>query len=748
MTKIKILFIDIRADLGGGSQQLRMLLEKIDKTRFEIFVAAPAHQVHSPFYQKVAKDFIPIPFRSFSLNAFDELTQKVLDHGIHLVHSFGKGAGVYSRLLGEKTKITVVHAFHGVSYEKTRLCDWPKILVEKWLANDTARFLHVSQSEQKHAAQLGISRLERSVVISNGIDIEFFKQQQTKRGDVRAMLNIKPNTFVVGCVARFDACKRHCDLINAFEKIVQTHPQAHLMLVGEGETKSSCQELADQLNLNPHISFLGARADAHDLYSAFDLFVLVSEAEGLPLTPLEAMASKCPVVLTDVRGNADIVEHEKNGMLVPLKNLEAIADAVKQLIADKTKRTALAANGEKSVAENYGVEKTVMALEKLYQALIPFPEYGRVALAHDWLFHMRGGEKVLESIAELFPSAPIYTLFVDQSKLSRLMMRHQIKASPLQYIPFAKKFYRFLLPLMPFVVSKINLSSYDLVISSHHCVIKGVRTHPHARHVCYCHTPMRYAWGFESQYTSSYPPLVRFLMSAALRGMRRWDLKSNDSVDYFIANSKNVSDRIAHFYGRNAAVVYPPIDDSKKENKLDPMLNVKDDFFLVVSALVPYKRIDLAIEAFRHLPEDKLMIIGDGPLLGRLKQQADSNVSFLGWQNDEQVRFYYQHCKALIFPTEEDFGMVPVEAMMYGKPVIAYGRGGVRETVSEPLSGIFFHEQTAAALVGAIKKFSSSSFDAAKIIEHARQFSRSYFEKKFLCFLQEKISYRDMHAQT
>ncbi len=362
----------------------------------------------------------------------------------------------------------------------------------------------------------------------------------------------------------------------------------------------------------------------------------------------------------------------------------------------------------------------------------------KVALIHDWLIKERGGEKVLDHIARLYPDADIFTLFYKQENLSDEVKRHKITASPLQYIPGIEIIYRYLLPVFPFLIEQFDLSAYDLVISSSHCVAKGARPRKGALHLCFCHTPMRYAWMFQDEYLHGkfYAPLAfRFL-----DGIKKWDHDSSKRVHYFAANSREVQNRIAKFYGRDSDVIYPPLDLIASE-----ISNTDGGYFLIVSALVRYKRIDLAVEAFNELGLP-LKIVGSGECGEELKSRAKSNIEFLGWVDGGNLKRYYRECLALIFPGLEDFGITPLEAQAAGRPVIAYGEGGVKETVNSD-TGIFFYEQTKEALKHAVLKFREKKFDREKIREHALSFNGHVFDDKFRSWVNEKISHANNSAK-
>ncbi len=363
----------------------------------------------------------------------------------------------------------------------------------------------------------------------------------------------------------------------------------------------------------------------------------------------------------------------------------------------------------------------------------------KVAIIHDWLIRERGGEKVFNHIARLFPQADIYTLFYRKHRIAPELANRRIFASVLQHIPGIEKIYQYLLPLFPFLIERFDMRPYDLIISSSHCVAKGVRKRAGALHLCFCHTPMRYAWMFQKEYLHKkfYAPLAFRILNR----IKKWDFDTSQSVDYFAANSKEVQNRILNFYNRKSDVIYPPLDlgGAKPEGKAG-------DYFLIVSALVRYKRIDLAVEAFNDLGLP-LKIIGTGPCEKELHKSAKSNIQFLGWADNETLNRSYLNAKALVFPGHEDFGITPLEAQAYGKPVIAYGRGGVTETVNQD-TGVFFMEQNKESLKDAVVRFQQSAFEAAKIREHALAFSGKVFDQEFSSWVQEKLQARVIPERT
>jgi glycosyltransferase involved in cell wall biosynthesis len=361
----------------------------------------------------------------------------------------------------------------------------------------------------------------------------------------------------------------------------------------------------------------------------------------------------------------------------------------------------------------------------------------KVALIHDWLTGIRGGERVLEVFCELFPEASLFTLLHLPGKLTPTIERMEIKTSFINRLPFASKVYRHYLPLFPAAIELFDLSGYDLIISISHCVAKGVIPPPSSLNVCYCLTPMRYAWDQYHHYfgKDKLSFFSRRFIPLVMNYLRTWDVASSNRVDRFIASSENVKRRIERYYRRDAEVIYPPVD-----NDFFTPAGQEGDYFLLVSALVPYKRLDLAVTAFNKL-ELPLFIIGEGPEYRQLKKMAKDNIQFLGRVSDEELRGLYRRCRALIFPQEEDFGIAALEAQACGRPVIAYGKGGVLETVIPDETGIFFTEQSVDALTGAVDMFRSKKFNKESIRNNALRFSRKLFKERISSFI-ERLTYK------
>lgn len=355
----------------------------------------------------------------------------------------------------------------------------------------------------------------------------------------------------------------------------------------------------------------------------------------------------------------------------------------------------------------------------------------KVAIVHYWLVGMRGGEKVLEVLCRLYPQADIFTHVYDPAAVSDKLKAHRIQTTFINRLFRAPRSYKNYLPLMPMALEELDLRGYDLIISSESGPAKGVIPPPGAVHICYCHSPMRYIWNMYHEYKAGSGALKRFLMPMLTHYLRLWDAGSSARVDHFIANSRSVSLRIQKYYRRDAAVIYPPVDVGSFEILPSDQIG---DFYLLAGELVPYKRPDLAVEAFNRSGR-KLVVIGGGEMLGELKRIAKSNVSVLGPQPFDKLRDAFSRCRGLIFPGEEDFGMVPVECMASGRPVVAFARGGATETVVDGETGVFFHEQSVEALNAAIDRLEALDLKPADVASHAATFGVAQFEKKFAAFV-------------
>lgn len=369
----------------------------------------------------------------------------------------------------------------------------------------------------------------------------------------------------------------------------------------------------------------------------------------------------------------------------------------------------------------------------------------RIAIAHEWFVNYAGSERVVEQILNIFPHADLFAVvdFLDDSQRG-FIHNKKVATTFIQKLPFAKTKFRQYLPLMPIAIEQLDLSAYDLIISSSHAVAKGVLTSPHQLHISYVHSPIRYAWDLQHQYlreSNLEKGIKSWIARWILHQMRIWDIRTANGVDLFIANSEFIARRIQKVYRRSAQVIYPPVDLQNYTLQTE-----KQNFYLTASRLVPYKRIDLIVEAFSQMRDRQLIVIGDGEQMARIQAKASPNIQFLGHLEPYKLREYMQDAKAFVFAAEEDFGITPVEAQACGTPVIAYGRGGVCESVRglnyDRPTGVFFAEQTAASICQAVLEFEQNCDrilpEACR--ENAMRFATERFQMEFLDFVKQSWS--------
>lgn len=367
----------------------------------------------------------------------------------------------------------------------------------------------------------------------------------------------------------------------------------------------------------------------------------------------------------------------------------------------------------------------------------------KTAIVHEWFAGYAGSERVVESFTNIWPDADVFTLadLLTEEERKIVLKSKPPVTSFIQKMPFAKTKHRWYLPLFPFAIERFNFSDYDLIISSSHAVTKGLIKRPDQLHISYCHSPMRYAWDNAELYLNQAnisKGLKGFIARKTINYLREWDLKTASRPDYLIANSNFIAGKIKRIYNRNSDVIYPPVDVHKFEAESN-----KDDYFLTASRLVPYKRVDLIVDAFTSLKGKKLIVVGDGPELDNIKNISSSNVEILGYKEGNELKSLMQKAKAFIFAAEEDFGITVVEAMACGTPVIAFNSGGATETVINGKTGIMFDSQSPDSIINAVKEFEElkDNFDAEQISEHAKKFSREIFEKNIIEYVEDKLKF-------
>lgn len=359
----------------------------------------------------------------------------------------------------------------------------------------------------------------------------------------------------------------------------------------------------------------------------------------------------------------------------------------------------------------------------------------KTAIIHEWLVSYAGSERVVESFANIWKDADLFALvdFLNEEQRNIILKGKKANTTFIQKLPLARKKHRYYLPLFPTAIDRLNLSDYKLIISSNHAVSKGVKTNKNQLHISYCHSPMRYAWDQSEHYLTG---VKGFFAKAFMNYLREWDLKSADNVNFFIANSHHIAEKIKRIYNRDSTVIYPPVDVDKFT-----VSEKKDDYYLIASRFVPYKKVDLVVEAFNQMPKKKLLVIGSGPEKEKIKNIAGPNIEFLPHQPADKLKEKLMKAKAFVFAAEEDFGIVVVESMACGTPVIALNKGGTAESVINGKTGILFNEQNPESIKNAVKEFDKriDNFDVGTIRMHAEKFSRPIFEENIRMFVTEKL---------
>lgn len=366
-----------------------------------------------------------------------------------------------------------------------------------------------------------------------------------------------------------------------------------------------------------------------------------------------------------------------------------------------------------------------------------------IGIVTDWLVTYAGAERVIKEFIDIYPEADLYSVVDFLKENSRVNFNNKkAKTTFIQKLPFAETKYQKYLPLMPLAIEQLDVSSHDIILSSSHAVAKGVITGPDQLHISYVHSPIRYAWDLQHQYlreSSLDRGLKGALAKLILHKIRIWDYRTANGVDHFVANSQFIARRINKIYGRKSDVIYPPVDVNRFQLKED-----KQDFYLTASRLVPYKRIDLIVEAFSHMPDKKLIVIGDGPEMNKIKKKSAKNIEILGYQSNAAMQDYMSNAKAFVFAAEEDFGITPVEAQACGTPVIAFGKGGALETIrpygEKRPSGLFFEEQTVKSIIDAVSKFStiSDSILSKDCRDNSLKFSNERFKSEIEIYVKNK----------
>lgn len=596
---------------------------------------------------------------------------------------------------------------------------------------------------------------ELAAVIHNGVALGHADEadREADRVRIRRELGASPGTVVVTIIGQIAPWKRQEDAIEALRLLLARGLDTQLWVVGEPKFREENIAYAERLktmaaaaDLAGRVVFTGFRSDIREICRAADLLVLCSDNEPFGRVLIEAMGEGIPVVGTRAGGVPEIVTEGASGLLYEVGDVGALADRIGELIAQPARRLAMGRAAYDRARRKFGIASTVAKVEALYRELRPVRSAGpRVAIVHDYLNQMGGAERVVCSLRRMYPDAPIFTTIADRERLPEELRSADIRTTWMQRIPGINKRFKLFFWLYPFAVRSMNLSGFDLIISSSSAYAKGVRVPEGAVHLCYCHTPMRFAWDYDNYVKDmDVPALLKKLSGFMVSPLRRWDAANTAGVDELIANSSIVQERIRDHYGRQASIIHPPVDTGRFD-RADAQERAAGDYYLVVSRLVSYKRIDLAVEACSLLGE-RLVVVGDGPDRERLARLAGPNVSFLGRLPDGEVERLMRGCRALLFPGVEDFGITPLEVNACGRPVIAYREGGAQDTIRQGLNGLFFEKQTRESLAKTLLGFQSWTWDSARIRAYAAGFGEERFEREMRAAVSAALSAREQPA--
>jgi glycosyltransferase involved in cell wall biosynthesis len=699
------------------------------------------------------------------VQALQGLSAFVRDNAIQLIHSHGFGAGLYGRPVAVFNGILSVHTFHGLVFN-ARKPFWTaaRLGLELSLSLGSKRLIVVSRSEEKHLKRWLFPYASKIHKIHNGIPAH----QSSNHPDFSAD---KPTRILwVGRMHEQKDPFQVVDIANRMREIVSGRPFT-IEMVGDGPLMPELRDRVAHSQLESVVLLRGSIDSIRPYYEKCDVLLSTSSWEGLPTCILEAMEEGLLVVASGVQGNLDIVEDLRTGLVFDKRSSQQAAGLLSSVIRGEVRCGGMREAAQRRVLSEFGLQRFADEHLSLYRSILPREIKApaaqpaaleeaicsaqsatqssnsplRVAIVHEWLTSYAGSEKVVEQILSIFPKAELFCLVDFLPKAERHFLgKTNVKTSFLQNLPFARTLFRKLLWLLPIAVESFDLAPYDVVISSSHAVAKGVLTGPDQLHICYCHSPIRYAWDLQHEYLRQAGftrGLSAIYARLTLHYMRLWDTRTSNGVDRFVANSRFIARRIQKIYRRDAAVIHPPIDLAGFQLQAN-----KENYYLTVSRLVPYKRVDLIVAAFSRMPEHKLIVIGDGPNLESWRRDATPNVQFLGHQPDQVVQEMMGRAKAFLFAAEEDFGITVVEAQACGTPVICYGRGGVLDSVIARKTGLFFNHQNPESIQRAVETFETmrQSFDPREIRSHAEAFSAERFRKEFQALVLDEVKRREM----
>lgn len=687
------------------------------------------------------------------------LAKLIREHELDIVHANSIRAGLIVSLFARPRKLPVV--WHIRDHMPQGLVGK---LVRAVAARSASSIVCISEAVRQGTGELAGKTARRSAtgaprelvsVIHNGVALDHADdaEREADRARIRRELGASPNTVVVTIIGQIAPWKRQEDAIESLRLLLARGLDVRLWVVGEPKFREENMAYAERLKtmaaapeLAGRVVFTGFRSDIKEICRAADLLVLCSDNEPFGRVLIEAMGEGIPVVGTRAGGVPEIVTEGVSGLLYEVGDVRALADRVGELIARPERMLIMGRAAYDRARRKFGIASTVAKAESLYRELRPVRGAGpRVAIVHDYLNQMGGAERVVSSLRRMYPDAPIFTTIADLSKLPADLRSADIRTTWMQRIPGINKRFKWYFWLYPLAVRSMDLGGYDLIVSSSSAYAKGVRVPEGAVHVCYCHTPMRFVWDYENYVKDmELPALVKKLSGLLIAPLRRWDAANTAGADELIANSSIVQERIRDHYGRQATIVHPPVDTARFDHA-GAEERAAGDYYLVVSRLVSYKRIDLAVEACSLLGE-RLIVVGDGPDRERLARLAGPNVSFLGRLPDGEVERLMRGCRALLFPGVEDFGITPLEVNACGRPVVAYREGGAQDTIRQGLNGLFFEKQTRESLARTLLGFQSWTWDSARIRAYAAGFGEERFEREIRAAVSAALSAREQPA--
>jgi glycosyltransferase involved in cell wall biosynthesis len=750
MAMQRILYVNHTGTVSGAERMLLHMLDALDRERYEPVVLCPAEGALASLVEARGIHCVPMPslqarftanpfklakylrsFASMILSLRSEI-RALAPQGIH-ANTIRAGIAATLATVGSRTPV--------LWHVQDDLPRHPLSSAIRTLAFLSRRTQIAGVSRASTVRFCGALPFgDRAEVLYNAVDLSRFTLRSACEPWLKRELGMRDGDFLCCAIGQITPRKGLDGLISALHRIAagksdNDTPRIHLAIIGaplfnrDTEYRDALIAQAKKLGLADRIHFTGERNDIGAVLRATDLLVHNANEEPFGLVLVEAMATGTPVLATRVGGIPEIVQHDQTGTLVPAKDAVALAATLRALVADPDRIAGYIQSAHEFAHANFSPANLRDTLHARYARVFGAR---RVAIFHDNFAQTGGAERVAEILHRTYPQSDLLTTLSVSGQISPYVQGARLKTTWMQWLPAKEKLYRAYFLLYPFAVEQADLNAYDLVMTSCFGYAKGVRRRAGAIHVCYCHTPMRWIHRSEDYLKrEAFNSWQRIAIHLALKPLKAWEKRAAKQPDYYIANSHIVAERLQSTFGIASTIIPPPIDTSRFA--ISPVV---EDFYLVLARLVPYKRIDLAIEACMSTGR-KLVIIGDGPDRARLEAMADANITFLGRVTDDVVSDYAGRCRALILPGEEDFGMAPLEINAAGRPVVAYYGGGAMETIREGLNGIFFDKPTAHSLRGALHRFEKMIWDPQAIRSHAEGYDITIFQSRIREFIDK-----------